>query len=104
MKERTQKLLDQIANNHDWIGPLFPQVNQVTKPSMNIVEVPLRFVPSSLYGELINLYHLARTALSGQDDSKYARMCWACREFHKAHPEISQSGAYKDLSAKLEGY
>lgn len=64
----------------------------------------LRFVPRHLYGELINLYHLAKCALSGQSCSKYDRMIWAAKEFHKAHPEISETGAYKDLSSNLEGY
>ena len=64
----------------------------------------LRFVKDSDYGELINLYHLARTALAGGDDSKYQRMLWASKEFSKAHPYVSATGAYKDLSANLQGY
>lgn len=64
----------------------------------------LRFVKQQHYGELINLYHLARTALSGQDDSKYARMLWATREWAKVHTYTSATGAYKDLSANLQGY
>lgn len=64
----------------------------------------LRFVKPEDYGELINLYHLARTALSGQDDSKYARMIWASKEWAKKHSYTSATGAYKDLSANLTGY
>ena len=67
----------------------------------------LRFVKAADYGELINLYHLARTALSDKpfaEQSKYHRMIWASNEFHKTHPEVSATGAYKDLSANLEGY
>ena len=64
----------------------------------------LRFVRQADYGELINLYHLARTALSGKDNSKYARMIWASGEWAKAHTYTSATGAYKDLSANLEGY
>ena len=52
--------------------------------------------------EIVNLYHLARTALSGQPDGRYERMMWASREFHKAHPETSQTAAYKDLCGLLE--
>lgn len=44
--------------------------------------------------ELWNLYHLARTALSGKDDSPHKRKCWAAAEFHKAHPEVSRTRAY----------
>ena len=46
-------------------------------------------------GELYNLYHLARTALSGNpDQSKYARELWATTEFCKAHPDIPHKWAY----------
>jgi hypothetical protein len=64
----------------------------------------LRFVRRADYHELINLYHLARTALSGQPCGKYERMIWATAEFAKAHDYVSATGAYKDLSAALEGY
>ncbi len=64
----------------------------------------LRFVKQADYPELINLYHLARTALSGGDDSKYQRMLWASKEFAKEHTYTSATGAYKDLSANLIGY
>lgn len=61
-----------------------------------------RFVTKVQLAELVNLYHLARTALSGKDDSRYQRMLWASREFHKANPTISETAAYKDLSNGLE--
>ena len=35
--------------------------------------------------ELANLYHLARTALAGRDDSRCMRMNWAANEFSKAN-------------------
>lgn len=63
----------------------------------------LRFVKNCDYNELINLYHLARTALAGEDDSKYNRMLWACKQWAKNHTYTSAMGAYKDLSANL-GY
>lgn len=31
----------------------------------------------SKHAELVNLYHLARTALAGKDNSRYQRMLWA---------------------------
>ena len=61
----------------------------------------LRFLTQAEYSELINLYHLARTALSGKPCSTHDRMLWATKEFHKLHPEISSTAAYKDLSAGL---
>lgn len=48
-------------------------------------------------GELVNLYHLARVPLSGQKSGRYERMLWASKEFAKAHPPITSTGAYKEL-------
>lgn len=70
---------------------------------MNIPQ--LRFVRTCDYHELINLYHLARTALSGDaDQSKHARMIWASKEWAKVHTYASATAAYKDLSDALTGY
>lgn len=51
--------------------------------------------------ELSNLYHLARTALSGQRtstgeprDTMYDRKLWAASELIKRHPHISHKQAY----------
>lgn len=64
-----------------------------------------RFITEAQLTEALNLYHLARTALSGRpDQGRLARMTWACDALVKAHPEIGRGGAYKDLSAALEGY
>jgi hypothetical protein len=60
-----------------------------------------RHVSGPQLAELVNLYHLARTALSGRDDSRYQRLLWAAREFHKENPAISETAAYKDLSNAL---
>ena len=62
----------------------------------------VRFVPTNKSADLVNLYHLARTALSGQDDSPYQCMLWASGEFHKANPNVSATGAYKDLCGLLD--
>ncbi len=48
--------------------------------------------------ELMNLFHLAKCALSGQDDSNYQRMLWASKEYSKEHPEISRTVAYKNIT------
>lgn len=64
----------------------------------------LRFVKAEHYPELINLYHLARTALSGKSCTKYDRMLWATKEWAKIHTYTTPTGAYKDLSANLQGY
>jgi hypothetical protein len=50
-----------------------------------------------MLAELYNLYHLASTALADQPldrQTKYDRKLWASREFHKAHPEVSEKSAY----------
>lgn len=60
-----------------------------------------RFVHPQDMPELINLYHLARTALAGGDDGRVARMSWASKWFAKEHAYVSAMGAYKDLSNTL---
>ena len=60
-----------------------------------------RFIAQSQEAELINLWHLARTALSGKECTRYTRMLWAAKEFARAHPEVSAGGAYKDLDGML---
>ena len=51
--------------------------------------------------EMVNLYHLARTALSGQDDGRYQRMLWAHREFMKTHEDVKSKSAWLDLGEAL---
>ncbi len=62
-----------------------------------------RFIPDTLEAraEIVNLYYLAKTALSGGDDSRYARRLWASDAYHAAHPMISTTAAYKDLGGLL---
>jgi len=67
----------------------------------------LRFLNQDQYNELINLYHLARTALADKpfsEQGKYYRMLWATKEFNKKYPSISATAAYKDLEVNLAGY
>lgn len=67
----------------------------------------LRFVKPEHYAELINLYHLARCALSDkpyQEQSKYHRIIWASKEFAKKYAYCSATAAYKDLDTNLFGY
>lgn len=62
-----------------------------------------RFVTEEGLTELFNLYHLARVPLSGTGrDTPYERMLWASREYAKQHPEVSATGAYKDLCSARE--
>lgn len=65
------------------------------------MEYTPRFIRTEQQAELINLWHLARTALSGKECTRYTRMIWASKEFAKAHPEISSTAAYKDLDGML---
>lgn len=67
----------------------------------------LRFISESQYKEGIELYHLARTALSDKpfnEQSKCYRILWACKELHKKYPNISETAFYKDLDVGLYGY
>jgi hypothetical protein len=62
----------------------------------------MRFVPEADRNTLINLYHTAKTALAGGDDSKHKRRIKAAEWYHKDHPEISQTAIYKDLCGITE--
>ena len=67
-------------------------------------EYVCRFVPHEDRFALVNLYHLARTALSGKpyaEQSPYHRMLWASREYARTRPAVSANGAYKDLCGLL---
>ena len=64
-----------------------------------------RFVPARDEAKLVNLYHLARTALSDQPSNRqtpYDRMLWASKEYAKQNPSCSELGAYKDLCGLLD--
>lgn len=61
-----------------------------------------RFVSEDGMRELFNLYHLARTALSGKPCGRWERLNYAATEYHKAHPETSATAAYKDLSDAVQ--
>lgn len=60
-----------------------------------------RFIPQAQSGDIINLFHLARTALSGKECTRYTRMLWAANEYHKLHPDVSATAAYKDLDGLI---
>ena len=68
-----------------------------------------RFIPAGTTAELVNLYHLARTALCAEKDSDgkpkdtpYWRKLWASEQFAKTHAgKVSLTGAYKDLCGIL---
>lgn len=53
--------------------------------------------------KLINLYHLARTALAGtgNEDVRHARMVWAAEQFAREDGRMQAIGAYKMLDRAL---
>ena len=61
-----------------------------------------RFLSAEQYTEAINLYHLARTAFSGQECTMHKRLLWASAEMAKQYPGVTSTAAYKDLSAGLK--
>lgn len=72
---------------------------------MKVIEsYRVRFIPADKVCELINLWHLSRTALASQDCSRYNRLLWTSKTFHEEHNEYSVNGIYKDLSSILERY
>jgi len=66
-----------------------------------MVDYKTRFIPQRNAAQLVNYYHLARTALAGDRPTRLDRMMWACRAYHKENPAISVMGAYKDLECLL---
>lgn len=67
----------------------------------NSPEDRLRFIKTAQAGELLELFRLARVALSGQECTRYTRMLWASKEFSKKYPNVSSTAAYKDLDTLL---
>lgn len=61
-----------------------------------------RFMSQAQLTELLNLWHLAKTARYG--GNRHDQLTWATNEFHKLYPDISTTAAWKDLTAQLEGY
>ena len=64
----------------------------------------VRFIADNQITELVNLYHLARTAVAGNTADRrgrYDRMLWAAKEFAKHHDGVTATGAYKDLDGLL---
>jgi hypothetical protein len=60
-----------------------------------------RFVNKQEAIELVNLYHLARTALCGKPCSALDRKIWACEQLARKSNSVSRDGAYKDLCGLL---
>jgi hypothetical protein len=56
----------------------------------------------SMRAELMNLFHLAHTALAEGGPSRYERKLWAIRKYNEAHPEVSTTAAYKELCREEE--
>lgn len=68
-------------------------------------EYQVRFIPAEDRFKLVNLYHLARTALAGKptaEQTPYFRMLWASREYARGSNQASATGAYKDLCGLLD--
>ena len=58
-----------------------------------------RWIPQEHVSEVFNLWHLSRTALSGQRCGRYERLVWTSNAYSDAHPEVKSLGAYKDIDA-----
>ncbi len=45
--------------------------------------------------ELLQLWHISRTALAAQNDaSRYDRLCWVAEQYHRTHPNTKAVTAY----------
>lgn len=67
---------------------------QAASPPMRSMETIMREIDQA---ELVDLWHLSRTALAGKPAGVYERKLWVSREYEKAHPDISSTAAYKAL-------
>ena len=56
------------------------------------------------YQEIIQLWHIARTALAGQSCSRYDRLQYVSREFRKVHPDTRPVPFWLYLSDTFRGY
>lgn len=68
-------------------------------------EYRVRFIPPEDSAKLVNLYHLARTALCREPmdrQTPYFRMLWASREYARGSNSVSETAAYKDLCGLLD--
>ena len=68
-------------------------------------EYKVRFIPERDVHKLVNLYHLARTALADRpldQQTSYNRMLWAADAYYcENNKTTSRTGIYKDLSGLL---
>lgn len=53
------------------------------------------------FRELLDLWHVARIELG--NPTRHQQMCWVADHYHKAHPEVSATRAYKALERAIEG-
>jgi hypothetical protein len=79
-------------------GKPMPRRNPARDTTRDTVRTSTHWT-DAMDAELSELWHLSNTALAGpgQGPSRYQRRCWAAREFHKAHPTVSTTAAYKRL-------
>ena len=63
-----------------------------------------RFITQAQLAELVELYHLARTALNGgRGAERHERLTWALKQFSEANPSLSAGKVYKDLYGATQG-
>ena len=69
---------------------------------MHPASYKLRFVYEELAVELSNLWHISNVPTSGvSGNRRYNRLLWTAKEFHKKHPEFSETAIYKDLDGMV---
>ncbi len=74
-----------------------PIRKRVTVPIGNVTKAETKTtkITQSEIAELVDLYHLARTATGS--DKRYDRLIWAAAEFNKKYPDISKTKAYIEV-------
>lgn len=82
-----------------WVNLLFGIMSMILQKLLEKENLKM-FLTIEQENELIELYHLAPTALADksiEEKTPYHRMLWASSEYAKAHPECTSTRAYKTL-------
>lgn len=77
-------------------------VKAMAKKKKTSFSMPRRYPTEDEKAEMIELFHLARTALN--QPSRYERLNWATKQFAREHPEWSMGSIYKSIDELTRPY
>jgi len=87
---------------HRWVKNPVNRAQPKTVPKTNRQKDQSRRYPTNAErAELVNLYHLARTA---GKEKRWDRLQWATENFVKEHPDWTHASAYKSVEQAVNPY